>query len=160
MIGGSSSDEDGEEEGDSGLALQEFRKRHNLDNDPDQLRREAMTPPPDDFDEEAYEDDQFEDILDNEEDHDETLNVDSRDLSSSEDPVERPPEPRVPEEKCLSLSSSSEDEDVQPAGWENDSYYAKHHADPTVEAISTMLSDIVGADRPHPDMSTHVVSRQ
>ena len=41
VIGGSSSDEDGED--DSGLALQEFRKRHNLDIQ--QLRREAMTPP-------------------------------------------------------------------------------------------------------------------
>ena len=153
VIGGSSSDEDGEVEGDSGLALQEFRKRHNLD--PDQLRREAMTPPPDVLDEDVYEDDQFEDILDDEDD-DETLNVDSRDLSSSEDPVERPPEPRVPEEKRLSPSSSSEDGDKE----EEQGYYAKHHADPTVDAISTMLSDIVGADRPHPDMSTHVVSRQ
>ena len=34
------------------------------------------------------------------------------------------------------------------------------HADATVDAISNMLSDIVGADRPHPDMTTHVVSRQ
>ena len=147
-------------EGDSGLALQEFRKRHNLDNDPDQLRREAMTPPPDDLDEDVYADDQFEDILDDDEDDDETLNVDSRDLSSSEDPVERPPEPRVPEEKRLSPSSSSEDENQAPGVEEEEGYYAKHHADPTVEAISTMLSDIVGADRPHPDMSTHVVSRQ
>lgn len=151
VIGGSSSDEEGEGN-DSGLALQEFRKRHNLD-DPDQLRREAMTPPPPGDLEDDFEDDQFEDILDDDDDEDdETLNVDSRDLSSSEDPVERPPEPRVPEEKRLSPSTSGSDGDEQ------ESYFAKH--DPTVEAISTMLSDIVGADRPHPDMSTHVVSRQ
>ena len=62
----------------------------------------------------------FQDVLDDDdvedvEDDDETLHgipdVDSRDLSSAEDPVERPPEPRVPEEKRLSPSGSEEDGD-------------------------------------------------
>ena len=138
-----SSDED-----DSGLALQEFRKKHNMDD----LRRETMTPPPapdalDDFD------DQFgDDLLDDDDDDDETINVedaDSRDLSSSDDPVERPPEPRVPEEDPKRLSpsgGSSEDESSKP-------YFSKN--DPTTAAISNMLSEIVG-DKPHNDMSTAI----
>ena len=117
-------------------------------------------------------DDQFEDILDDEDDieaeddddDDETLHVpdvDSRDLSSSEDPVERPPEPRVPEEKRLSPSSSgSSDGDHADVEENNDQQFFTKAHDPTTDAISNMLSDIVGADRPHPDMSTHIVSRQ
>jgi len=187
VIGGSSSDEDGED--DSGLALQEFRKRHNLDIQ--QLRREAMTPPALDGDPDRplddgghdplydciIDDDNFEDVLDDDdddvgdvEDDDETLHgipdVDSRDLSSAEDPVERPPEPRVPEEKRLSPSGSEEDGDSRPSpgrlseDLHNEYIPRAKHADATVDAISNMLSDIVGADRPHPDMTTHVVSRQ
>jgi len=173
VIGGSSSDEDEgrEVEGDSGLALQEFRKRHNLDgpmsNDIDTLRRQAMTPPPPECHDLYLDDDQFEDLLDDDiegddDDDDETLHVpdvDSRDLSSSEDPVERPPEPRVPEEKRLSPSSGSSDEETTQTETAGQQYFSKAH-DPTTDAISNMLSDIVGADRPHPDMSTHIVSRQ
>jgi len=154
VIGGSSSDED-----DSGLALQEFRKRHNMDG----LRRETMTPPPvhessgGDFEEFG------DDLLDDDDDDDdETINVedaDSRDgLSSSDsDPVERPPEPRVPEEDPKRLSGSSEDEDRGVSPEVKSPYFSKD--DPTTAAITTMLSDIVGVDKPHADMTHAAISR-
>lgn len=70
------------------------------------------------------------------EEFDDTLVLDDHeeiDLNDGEDPLERPPEPTVPDERCVS-SSGSEDEPIT----------AK---DETSRKISSLLSELVG-DRP------------
>ena len=150
---------DSDEEGDSGLEstterhLDAFRKQHNLDV----MRRQTMTPPPHPDDEGCFED-QFDDINYEDED-DETINVedaDSRDLSSSDDPLERPPEPTIPDEvpKLLSSSGSDSSPPWSPEENGNNPYFGK--TDATTNAISNILLEIVG-DRPHNDHQTSVV---
>lgn len=78
-------------------------------------------------------------------DNHETCEEDNDD-DLGEDPVERPPEPTVPDERVDSSSSNESptpDPYVRPPG-----PMRKSGADDTTSAISNLLSEIVG-DRPH-----------
>ncbi len=79
------------------------------------------------------------------EEFDDTLVLDGHeeiDLNDEEDPLERPPEPTVPDERVSSASGSSDDDNHTTSHQQD--IIAK---DETTRKISSLLSELVG-DRP------------
>ena len=95
------------------------------------------------------------------ENHQTSESDDAEDDDEVEEPLERPPEPTVPDERVDSYSSSSGSNRTSPARPLEGFVPHRKPGDATTDAISNLLSEIVGTDKPYgevPDGSSGFVT--